>query len=870
MIFDSIQQKLIQVYFKGKSFIFSHKKVVIAGVLLLALVFVLLPHFSQAAKAPTSIEVPGGNFLAWVLYMAKMLIYWLTLLAARILAWMLRGTQGFLDSELVTVGWSVVRDTANMFFILILLVIAFGTILRLEALGLTYKRLLTPMIVAILLVNFSRTICTTIVNFCDTLMEGFIGGISGGKIGTLPDALVSGMQLDKMWETAPVKISLWKIFTGFQTLDVILAQAFDSAYASVALIAMLAVCIFLMIRVLALSLLTIAAPLVFVMQIIPATKTYVAKWWPTFIKYALYGPIAAFCVALAGKMSELLRKGGIGLLGWEKLSNVEQQALEKAGFASAISTPRALVEGLFVCGILFAAVLAAQQLGLHGAGAIVKLARGGAGVLFTGAKAGGRFVGRRVSMGLGAGKEGLVGKVMTRVGLGKYADFPRFLSPRVLKEGLKTRIEEAEKMSYEGAYGWVTDRVNALSTKTLGSLGMARIMKRDYESIDLAKARKERRAYFQEVNPHGGHPYLRDEFWKAVEAKDIPGLQELLLELGPRQNWNELLRESAQAPKTEKIGRHMFSKKYKILFGEKYLASEKIQKEMDRTGMLKFDNASRIAMLESLFGKERGIKLGAEISEEGKISGDQSRSEMRDFHAGKEIWTGTVQVNEAKRDAETLSEAALRDKALKAGFTKTDIEGASKLRLAYLVKAVEVGADRDEMIQIALAPDENLDEIYKQKRDTEKLRDVVDQELEAKIMDRVRGHRAAIEHAKQSSRKKLDQSRFTHVIVGYKSDGSEMVFDMTTNARDTAEGGNYVAGDIHEVDRFTSAVTIENQVKPNVKIIRKYTLKKTKKRDPEAAKRSEAYYAQVDYAHEHPEGELKKLARAILEEEKEK
>ena len=38
----------------------------------------------------------------------------------------------FLDANVVSIGWVLVRDVANMFFILIMLVIAFGTMLKLR------------------------------------------------------------------------------------------------------------------------------------------------------------------------------------------------------------------------------------------------------------------------------------------------------------------------------------------------------------------------------------------------------------------------------------------------------------------------------------------------------------------------------------------------------------------------------------------------------------------------------------------------------------------------------------------------------------------------------------------------------------------
>src|SRR5688572_16403838 len=65
---------------------------------------------------------------------------------------------GFVTSAPVANGWGIVRDVTNMFFILVLLVIAFGTILGVDAYSYRNKMLSRLLIMAVV-VNFSRTIC---------------------------------------------------------------------------------------------------------------------------------------------------------------------------------------------------------------------------------------------------------------------------------------------------------------------------------------------------------------------------------------------------------------------------------------------------------------------------------------------------------------------------------------------------------------------------------------------------------------------------------------------------------------------------------------------------------------------------------------
>ena len=82
----------------------------------------------------------------------------------------------FISSPAVTTGWVIVRDICNMFFILILLVIAFATILRLE--GYNWKKDLPRLLIYAVLINFSRTICGLIIDFSQVIMLTFVNAFA--------------------------------------------------------------------------------------------------------------------------------------------------------------------------------------------------------------------------------------------------------------------------------------------------------------------------------------------------------------------------------------------------------------------------------------------------------------------------------------------------------------------------------------------------------------------------------------------------------------------------------------------------------------------------------------------------------------------
>ena len=126
---------------------------------------VLLLPFGNAAHAEleSSDFINVGNGLIWgvaqmLLLIAslflKMTVFFLRLLME------LAAYNGYIDSPPVIVGWYMIRDVANMFFVVALLAIAFGTILGLE----NYEWKTPRSSSAAIFINFSRLICQLLID----------------------------------------------------------------------------------------------------------------------------------------------------------------------------------------------------------------------------------------------------------------------------------------------------------------------------------------------------------------------------------------------------------------------------------------------------------------------------------------------------------------------------------------------------------------------------------------------------------------------------------------------------------------------------------------------------------------------------------
>jgi len=298
----------------------------------------------------------------------------------------------FTNVPAVKTAWGIVRDICNMFFILILLAIAFGTILGLESYH--AKRLLPWLVIAIILVNFSMMICGIIVDFSQILMIGFLSPLSGQS---LAKVLLNGLKINSYGSVAAG--TSFKSLKGSGLGDVFLKTFLSLVTLIGVLVILFVLLIMLVIRLVAIWILVTLSPLVFVAQILPATQQYAKKWWNEFLKYVMFGPAIAFFLML----TVLVIKGGdMG----RTPTNIEpvvdqvhiaEQIDSNPLLASKGSSASNFFQTIFILALLGAGMFAAKQSSMMGAGAVVggagKVAKWGAAPLKKGAITAGKGLG---------------------------------------------------------------------------------------------------------------------------------------------------------------------------------------------------------------------------------------------------------------------------------------------------------------------------------------------------------------------------------------------------------------------------------------------------------------------------------------------
>lgn len=185
-------------------------------------------------------------------------------------------------------GWGLVRDFVNMFFILILVFLAIATILRINKFS--DKRLLFFVIVAALLVNFSKPITIFIIDVSNLAMTFFIDNIHAANT-SYSATLTHNMDFTKALDGK---------FNGKETMHYV-GMMIGIIFKFILAVMMFVLAISLIIRIVALWVLIILSPLAFFGIAMPGTFLSTLKdgWVKKLVYWCFFGPILLFFLWIA-------------------------------------------------------------------------------------------------------------------------------------------------------------------------------------------------------------------------------------------------------------------------------------------------------------------------------------------------------------------------------------------------------------------------------------------------------------------------------------------------------------------------------------------------------------------------------------------
>ena len=193
----------------------------------------------------------------------------------------------FIHADAVSKGWVVVRDVCNMFFVVILLVIAFATILGQEEYG--AKKMLPKLIIAAVLINFSKMICGLMIDVASVVMLTFVNAFS---------SIGSGNMLDLLGISKITSIDPNSGAITFATI--VSAYIFGLIYVLIATVVVASMLGMLVMRVVMIWILVVLSPLAFFLQAVPGKGAqYASQWWSKWSSNLIVGPVLAFFLWLS-------------------------------------------------------------------------------------------------------------------------------------------------------------------------------------------------------------------------------------------------------------------------------------------------------------------------------------------------------------------------------------------------------------------------------------------------------------------------------------------------------------------------------------------------------------------------------------------
>lgn len=192
----------------------------------------------------------------------------------------------FIGSQAVENGWHIVRDVANMFFIVVLLIIAFATILNQEKYS--YKTWLPKVILMAVLINFSKTICGLLIDVAQVVMLTFVNAFKGMAAGNMVNNL--GIIDIVTIANNDGDLGFWVII-GSYFLGLL--------YMIVAIVTIVTMLAMLVMRMVMIWIYVVLSPLAYLFSAFPGGQKYSSMWWTEFSKNLIVGPVLAFFIWLS-------------------------------------------------------------------------------------------------------------------------------------------------------------------------------------------------------------------------------------------------------------------------------------------------------------------------------------------------------------------------------------------------------------------------------------------------------------------------------------------------------------------------------------------------------------------------------------------
>lgn len=317
------------------------------------------------------------------LFMAQVVVTILNLIASLVaevmrLLIVVMQYNGFTSSPVVTVGWVIVRDLVNMFFVVVLIIIAFGTIFGSSRFK--WQQQVPRLLIFAIVINFSKTLAGLMIDFGQVIGLTFVSAIQDIGAGNFMQLF----GLDVVTDVTPESAENLSADTSFKWF----AGAFTAAVFLLLTIAAVALLTAIYVwRIVMLWVLVVIAPLAWfgggvakgggegVAGLSKLADTY-KQWWKYFTCAVGVGPILSFflwlTLAVVGSGSFITQDPNL-----QSLIAEQGEGSVSGSLASMLELDN-LIPFVLGMGMIFVGLDAALSIctGVPGAGGLVSGAKG--------------------------------------------------------------------------------------------------------------------------------------------------------------------------------------------------------------------------------------------------------------------------------------------------------------------------------------------------------------------------------------------------------------------------------------------------------------------------------------------------------------
>lgn len=310
-------------------------------------IFFLVPS-AHATVDEWAGEVIGG-IIAWTISSLGVIL--VLIMKALVLV---AQYSNFIASPAVSYGWKMVRDICNMFFVLILLIIAFATILKIE--NYNYKKWLPKLILMAILINFSKTICGLLIDFAQVIMLTFVNAFKDIAAGNL----ITNLGITDILTLAQTKadIGFWEVIGSY---------VLGFFYILITIVVITTMLAMLIMRIVMIWIYVVLSPAAYLLSSFPGGQKYASQWWTEFTKNLIVGPVLAFFIWLS--FVSLQAPAWINS-DFKVASSTTESVAGEAGITGGTdttgtkaSTPEVFIKFIIAIGMLIGGLKISQEIG---------------------------------------------------------------------------------------------------------------------------------------------------------------------------------------------------------------------------------------------------------------------------------------------------------------------------------------------------------------------------------------------------------------------------------------------------------------------------------------------------------------------------